>query len=188
MKPRFFGRFIAAALLAGAGIAGAATQPNVTAPQTDADIAQRVRHEIVMYPHYTLWDDVNIRVSNARVELTGAVTEPYKKSDITHMVQRLPGVATVSNDLEVLPLSPMDDRLRLQVARAIYGDPTLSRYGIQAVPPIHIIVDNGHVTLDGVVNNDMEKQIAGLRANSAGLSFGTVTNNLRVENPAPKKG
>ncbi len=188
MKTRFLGRFLAAALLAGAGIAGAATGPNVTAPQTDAQIADHVRHEIVMYPHYTLWDDINIRVSNGQVELTGAVTQPYKKSDITHMVQRVAGVTSVSNDIEVLPLSPMDDRLRFQVARAIYGDPTLSRYGIQAVPPIHIIVDNGHVTLDGVVNSDMEKQIAGIRANSAGLSFGTVTNNLRVENPSPKKG
>ncbi len=92
----------------------------------------------------------------------------------------------MTNRLEVLPLSPMDDRLRLQVARAIYRDPTLSRYAIQAIPPIHIIVDNGHVTLEGVVNNAMEKQVAGLRASAAGLSFGPVVNNLKVENP-PKK-
>jgi hyperosmotically inducible protein len=79
-----------------------------------------------------------------------------------------------------------DDRLRLQVARAIYRDPVLSRYGIQAVPPIHIIVDNGHVTLEGVVNNEMEKNVAGIRASAAGLSFGQVTNNLQVERPNKK--
>ena len=184
MKSRNLGRFLAAALLAGAAVAGASTGP----AQTDADLAKHVRHEIVMYSHYTLWDDVNYRVANGQVELTGAVTDPYKKSDLTKIVQHIPGVTSVSNDLQVLPLSDMDNRLRFQIARAIYGDPTLSRYAIQAVPPIHIIVDNGHVTLDGVVNNELEKQVAGMRANSAGLSFGTVTNNLRVENPPAKKG
>jgi hyperosmotically inducible protein len=97
-------------------------------------------------------------------------------------------VAGVTNQLEVLPLSPFDDRLRLQIARAVYGHTALSRYAYQSLPPIHIIVDNGRVTLEGVVNNDMEKQIAGMQASSAGLSFGPVVNNLRVENPKPKKG
>jgi osmotically-inducible protein OsmY len=76
----------------------------------------------------------------------------------------------------------------LRIARAIYSDPALSRYAIQAIPPIHIIVNNGHVTLDGVVNNDLEKQVAGMRASTAGLSFGPVVNNLRVENSSLKKG
>jgi hyperosmotically inducible periplasmic protein len=105
---------------------------------------------------------------------------------MARLAQRVPGVRSVTNDLEVLPLSNFDDQLRIQVARAIYRDPVLSRYGIQAVPPIHIIVDNGHVTLEGVVNNDMEKNVAGIRANGAGLSFGSVVNNLRVENPSHK--
>ena len=82
----------------------------------------------------------------------------------------------------------MDNRLRMQVARAIYRDPVLSRYGMQSVPPIHIIVDNGHVTLEGVVSTEMEKNVAGIRASGAGLSFGQVTNNLRVENPSVHKG
>jgi hyperosmotically inducible protein len=98
----------------------------------------------------------------------------------------VPGVESVTNELEVLPTSFFDDRLRIQVARAVYRDPSLNRYAIQAVPPIHIIVNNGHVTLEGVVNNEMEKNIAGIRASSAGLSFGQVTNNLRVENPKTK--
>ena len=79
-----------------------------------------------------------------------------------------------------------DDNLRIRVARAIYRDPALSRYSIQAVPPIHIIVKNGHVTLEGVVNSDLEKEVAYMRASSAGLSFGPVQNNLRVENPKSK--
>jgi osmotically-inducible protein OsmY len=186
MKSRVLGKVLAVALLAGAAVASAASGPVV--PRTDADLANQVRHEIVMYSHYTIWDDLNYRVSNGQVELTGAVTDPYKKSDLTKIVQHIPGVTSVSNDLEVLPLSDMDNRLRWQVAHAIFGDPTFTRYAIQAVPPIHIIVENGHVTLDGVVSNNLEKEVAGMRANSAGLSFGTVTNNLRVENPPAKKG
>jgi len=103
-------------------------------------------------------------------------------------VQMVPGLTVVTNNLEVLPLSSMDNQLRRQVARAIYSDPTLSRYALGAVQAIHVIVDNGHVTLEGIVNNDFEKQVAGVRASSAGLSFGAVVNNLRVENPSPKKG
>jgi hyperosmotically inducible protein len=96
-------------------------------------------------------------------------------------------VTSVTNDLQVLPLSFHDDNLRIRIARAIYRDPALSRYAIQAVPPIHIIVNNGHVTLEGVVNNELEKNVASMRAATAGLSFGPVQNNLRVENPAKKK-
>jgi len=139
-----------------------------------------------MYPQYGIWDNINIRVNDGNVALMGQVNQPYKKADLGRLVQRVPGARSVTNEVEVLPLSNFDDRLRLQVARAIYRDPVLSRYGIQAVPPIHIIVDNGHVTLEGVVNNEMEKNVAGIRANGAGLSFGQVTNNLRVENPSRK--
>jgi hyperosmotically inducible periplasmic protein len=176
------------ALLFGAGVV-MADAPQAALPQgPDGAIAKEVRHEIVMYSHYTIFDDIKFRVNQGQVELDGAVTQPYKKSDLGKIVQGIPGVISVTNDLKVLPLSTMDDRLRQQVARAIYRDPSLSTLAFQALPPIHIIVDNGHVTLEGVVLNDMQKQIAGIRANSAGLSFGTVTNNLMVENPTPKKG
>ena len=140
-----------------------------------------------MCPRYSSWDDIAFRVENGRVALSGAVNQPYKKEDIERLVRAIPGVADVESAIRVLPLSPADDRLRLQVARAIYRDPALSRYANQAVPPIHIIVENGHVTLDGVVNNSLEKEVAGLRASSAGLSFGPVVNNLEVEHPSPKK-
>jgi hyperosmotically inducible protein len=186
MKPTILGRFLmAAALLASA--AGASTKGQTAGPMTDADLAKRVRHEILMYSRYTIWDDVNFRVANGSVALMGAVNQPYKKSDLGKIVQGIPGVASVTNELKVLPLSTNDDRLRLQVARAIYSDSALSRYRMMAVPPIHIIVDNGRVTLTGVVNNTLEKQVAGMRASSAGLSFGPVTNNLEVENPPAKK-
>jgi hyperosmotically inducible protein len=168
----------AAALLT--GIAGAKT----TAPPLagDAAIAQKVAHEVRMYPYYSIWDDVNFRVADGAVYLLGEVTRPNKKSDLGHIVARIPGVTTVDNELKVAPLSPFDDQIRLQVARAIFRDPTLSKYGTQPLPPIHIIVDQGHVTLEGVVRTPMEKQIAGIRANT-GLSFGMPTNNLRVEQP-----
>lgn len=187
MKSRILRQLlVAGTLLVGAGGASASTTPG--APQSDEALANRVRHEIVMYPYYGIFDNINYRVVNGSVELTGAVTEPWKKSDLGMDVQKIPGIASVTNELEVLPLSPMDNRLRLQIARAIYRDPSLSRYAVQAVPPIHIIVDNGHVTLEGVVNNDIEKQVAGMRAATTGLSFGPVTNNLRVEIPSTKKG
>jgi hyperosmotically inducible protein len=157
-------------------------------PQSDDAIAKQVRHEILMYPHYTIFDNIAFRVNQGNVELLGAVTEPYKKSDLAKTVERLPGVTGVSNELEVLPLSDMDNRLRLEIARAIYRDPSLSTLGFQALPPIHIIVDNGHVTLEGVVNTELEKQVAGMRASSTALSFGPVINNLRVENPPAHEG
>ena len=177
---------LAAALIASTGIAGAANKDKDAGPFTDDQVANKVTHEIRMYPYYSIWDNINVKVNEGNVELAGQVSQPYKKDDLMRLTQKVPGVASVTNDLQVLPLSNFDNQLRMQVARAIYRDPVLSRYGIQAVPPIHIIVNNGHVTLEGVVNNQMEKEVAGVRANGAGLSFGQVTNNLRVENPAKK--
>ena len=186
MRTRILGRFLmAGALLAVA--AGAATKDKIVGPQTDAAIARNVRHEILMYPRYTLWDDISFRVDNGSVEILGAVSQPYKKQDIQRLVQRVPGVASVTNELKVLPVSFHDDQLRLQVARAIYRDPALSRYALGAVPSIHIIVENGHVTLTGAVNSNLEKQVAGMRASTAGLSFGPVDNRLAVDNPPAKK-
>ena len=178
---------MAAALVLGAGMAIAGSAPSAL-PQSDDAIAKEVRHEIVMYPHYTIFDNIAFRVNQGQVELLGAVTEPYKKSDLGKTIERLPGVTGVRNELEVLPLSNMDNRLRQQIARAIYRDPSLSTLGFQALPPIHIIVDNGHITLEGVVNTQLQKQVAGVRAASTGLSFGPVVNNLRVENPPAHQG
>ena len=192
MKPRILGELVmAATLLLGAGVAGAATRPNAPATQSDnavanSAVANKVRHEILVYPHYRIWDNIEFQVTDGNVVLTGAVTQPYKKTDLGRIVQHVPGVTSVTNQLEVLPLSPMDSQLRVQVARAIYSDPTLSMYANRALPPIHVIVDNGRVSLEGVVRTEMEKGVAGVRAASAGLSFGPITNNLRVEQPAKR--
>lgn len=169
--------------LAVASVAGAATATAPSAPMTDAGIAAKAAKEIRMYTRYTIWDNINLSADNGHVVLSGQVSQPFKKKDLERLIQRVPGVASVTNRIEVLPTSFHDDGLRIRVARAIYRDPVLSRYAIQAVPPIHIIVNNGKVTLEGVVNSEMEKNVAGIRAGGAGLSFGPVQNNLRVENP-----
>jgi hyperosmotically inducible protein len=176
MKARFL---MAAALLACAAAAGAATK-------SDADIGKSITHQVLTYPYYSIWDDVGFRVTAGQVELTGAVTQPVKKHDIEQIVRKTAGVTSVTDEIKVLPLSNFDDRLRRVVASAIYRDPMFAQYAIQALPPIHIIVENGHVTLDEVVRTDFEKSLAGVRASSAGLSFGPIVNNLHVEQPAKK--
>jgi hyperosmotically inducible protein len=186
MKRGILGRFVVAAVLV-VSVLAASDKGKSSAPLTGADLEKSVRHEILMYPNYTLWDDIGFRVEDGNVSLLGAVSQPYKKSDIERIVQHVPGVASVTNEIKVLPLSMQDDRLRWQIARAIFGDPALSRYAMGAIPAIHIIVDNGKVTLTGAVGNALEKQLAGMRASGAGLSFGPVVNNLTVDNPPAKK-
>jgi len=177
---------MAAALLVGAGMAAAAGKQAAAKPETDAALANSVRHEIVMYGKYSIWDDVGIEVSNGTVHLTGVVTQPYKKADMDRLARNVAGAAQVQDDIRVLPLSPNDDRLRLRIARAIYGDPTMTRYAVEPLKPIHILVENGHVTLTGMVASEFDKQIAGTRASTAGMSFGPIVNRLVVENPATK--
>lgn len=185
MRQPWIGRFMLAAMLAGGTMMASDVKPN--GPLNGDEITAKIIHQIRMYPYYSIWDNINVQVREGQVELLGQVSQPFKKADLGRLLQHVPGVTGVNNELQVLPLSPFDDRLRVQVARAVYGDPTLSRYAMGALPSIHVIVDNGHVTLEGVVNNDMEKQVAGMRASAAGLSLGQVTNNLRVENPRPHK-
>ncbi len=144
-------------------------------------IANEVRHELVMLPYYGVFDNLGYRVDGNTVTLVGEVTRPTLKSDAENVVKRIEGVESVNNQIKVLPLSPNDDRIRLAEYRAIYSHPTLQRYAMQAVPPIHIIVDNGNVILEGIVANEGDKNIAGVQANSVPGVFG-VTNNLRVEN------
>jgi hyperosmotically inducible protein len=188
MRSKFLGKLLmAGALAACVSLANAADKTNPALPKTDADITKAVVHEIRMYPYYTLWDTIDFRVTNGQVELMGAVTQPVKKSDIEHAVAKLPGVTSVTDDIKVLPLSPSDDVLRRQVAAALFRDPVFRTYATEPVPAIHIIVQNGHVMLIGVVANDFEKNLAGIRASGAGLSFGPVVNNLQVEHPSSKK-
>ena|SRR5437899_1309727 len=144
-------------------------------------LEREVRHELVMLPYYSVFDNLAYRVDDGTVTLVGQVTRPTLKDDAERVVKNIEGVERVKNEIEVLPLSPEDDRIRAAAFRAIYGDPALNRYVHQAVPPIHIIVKNGHLTLEGVVANEADKNIAGIRANTIPGVF-SVTNNLRVEN------
>ena len=142
-------------------------------------LSKEVRHQLVMLPWYSVFDNLAYQVEGDKVILQGQVTRPVLKSDAEAAVKGIEGVATVVNNIEVLPLSPMDDQLRRAVFRAIYGDAGLSRYAVQAVPSIHIIVKNGNVTLEGVVDNETDKNIANLRANGVPNVF-SVKNNLVV--------
>jgi hyperosmotically inducible protein len=139
---------------------------------------KEVRHQLVMLPWYSVFDNLAYQVEGDKVILYGQVTRPTLKSDAEAAVKSIEGVASVVN-IEVLPVSPMDDQLRRAVYRAIYGEPALSRYSIQAVPSIHIIVKNGNVTLEGAVDNETDKNLAGLRANGVPNVF-SVKNNLVV--------
>jgi len=145
-------------------------------------IVKEVHHELVMLPFYGVFDNFEFKVSpDGTVTLLGEVSRPTLKSDAEKAVKGIEGVERVDNQIKVLPVSPNDDRLRRATYRKIYGHSVLSQYQLRAVPPIHIIVNNGHVTLEGVVARSMEKQVAGMQANSVSGVF-SVENNLRVEN------
>jgi hyperosmotically inducible protein len=146
---------------------------------TEGQILEKARHEIVTYSAYGIFDNMELQALGDKLTVSGQVTLPFKKTDIGNILTRVKGVATVQNNLEVLPNSMFDDRLRFAVARAIYGDPFFVHYADQALPPIHIIVKNGKVTLEGAVASPLDRSKAYLAASGAGLSF-SVVNNLRV--------
>jgi hyperosmotically inducible protein len=143
-------------------------------------ISREVRHEILMLPYYGVFDDIGYRIDGDTLTLVGQVVRPTLKSDAENAVKHIEGVEKVDNQIEVLPTSPMDDRLRLELFRAIYGYPGLEKYSLGVQKPIRIIVKNGRVTLEGVVDSDGDKNLAGIRANGVPGIFG-VTNNLQVE-------
>jgi|SRR5688572_3072562 hyperosmotically inducible protein len=149
-------------------------------PRGRERIIREVRHELVMLPYYNVFDNLAFQVENGKVILTGSVTRPTLKSAAENVVKDIEGVESVENRIEVLPVSPNDDRIRRDVFRAIYGQAGLDRYGFQAVPSIHIIVKNGEVTLEGVVNSEADKNLAGMQANGVSGVF-AVKNNLRID-------
>lgn len=145
-----------------------------------AALEQHVRHALVMLPYYNIFDNLEFQVDGDHVTLSGQVTWPVLKSDAANAVKRIEGVQSVTNNIEVLPLSRFDDRIRMATYRAVFGADGLYRYAMGANPSIHIIVDNGHVTLVGVVGNQMDKTLAGIRANTVPGVF-SVTNDLMVQ-------
>ena len=143
------------------------------------NLVKEVRHQLLLLPYYSVFDNLLFKVDGDKVTLLGQVVRPSLKSDAESAVKSIEAVASVDNQIEVLPVSVMDDQLRRAVFRAIYGDTALSRYGMSALPSIHIIVKNGNVTLEGVVDSEGDKNLANLRANAVPNVF-SVTNNLTV--------
>jgi hyperosmotically inducible protein len=143
------------------------------------DLPDAVRHQLVMLPYYSVFDDLQFSVDNGVVTLAGDVTRPVLKSDAANVVKNIAGVTSVVNNIKVLPLSPFDNRIRVATYRSVFGYAGLYRYAMGANPSIHIIVDNGHVTLKGVVSNQGDKNIAYIRANGVPGVF-SVTNDLVV--------
>jgi hyperosmotically inducible periplasmic protein len=186
---------IAIALCVSAVAFGQAGQSGATAANTTSTsqarplsdqalqrITQEVRHQLVMLPFYSVFDNLEYQVApDGTVTLLGQVQDPTLKPDAERAVKKIEGVERVVNNIEVLPTSPNDDRIRRAVYRAIYGNDVLAPYSLRAVPPIHIIVKNGNVTLTGVVARQMDKQIAEMQTKSVPGVF-SVQDNLQVEN------
>jgi hyperosmotically inducible periplasmic protein len=163
-----------------ASIASLAAQtPSEATARAQERIVREVRHEVLMLPYYNVFDYIAFKVSGYNVTLMGQVTRPTLKSDAGNVVKRIEGVEKVDNQIEVLPPSPMDDQLRRRLFRAIYGYPPLEKYALGTIQPIRIIVKSGRVTLEGVVDNQTDKNLVNIRANGVPGIF-SVTNNLRV--------
>ncbi len=144
-------------------------------------LARQVRHELMMLSNYTVFDNLEFSITNVdTVVLSGQVTRPTLKSSAESAVHQLEGVGKIVNKIELLPLSPSDDRIRVAAYRAIFSKPGLDRYTLLAVPSIHIIVNNGNITLEGVVANEADKDLAGIAAREVPGTF-AVKNNLMIE-------
>ncbi len=152
---------------------------NIASAASTERISKEVRHELVMLPYFTVFDNLAYKVDGTNVTLMGQVTRPTLKSDAENAVKRIEGVEHVDNQIEVLPPSPMDDGLRRQLYRAIYGFPSLQKYALGVQQPIRIIVKNGKVTLEGIVDNESDKNVANIQASGVPGTF-SISNNLQI--------
>jgi hyperosmotically inducible periplasmic protein len=175
MKPSSYRKLVAAAmvLVVAPLLVHGAVSPD--------QLEKKVRHELLMLPYYGVFDNLAFRVDGSKVVLLGQVSRPTLRSTAERVVKQIEGVSSVDNRIEVLPVSFHDDRIRRGVLRAVYGNSALFRYNLGAIAPIRIIVKNGDVTLEGVVANEMDRNIAYLAANGVSGVF-SVKNNLRVNN------
>jgi hyperosmotically inducible protein len=173
------GMFLTSAECQGAG--GQQTTPPNRATATQNAIMREVRHELVMIPWYSVFDNLSYSVNGDHVTLMGQVTRPIIKSDAEAAVKSVEGVTSIDNQIEVLPPSPLDDDIRRAEFHSIYSQPSLQRYAEGAIQQIHIIVKNGHVTLEGAVASEADKDVANIQANTVPNVF-SVKNNL-VVNP-----
>lgn len=157
----------------------ATAQDTQLSPKSQDRIIKEVRHELLMLPYFGVFDYIAFKVDGSTVTLFGQVVRPDLKSSAENVVKHIEGVERVDNQIEILPPSPMDDRLRIRVFRAIYQYPALQKYELGVQKPIRIIVKNGHISLEGVVDSESDKNLAGMRANGVSGAF-SVTNNLQV--------
>ncbi len=165
------------ALLGATGLASAAADQQ--RPRKDLQVFNDVSREVQRYAYFTIFDDVSASVHDGVVTLAGKVTMPFKSSEIQKRVAKVDGVTQVVNKIQVLPVSFFDDGLRYQIARAIYGNPSFWNYAAMVNPPIHIVVENGHVTLTGVVNSNVERMLA--RSIATQFDALSVTNDLKTD-------
>jgi hyperosmotically inducible periplasmic protein len=183
MKSRMLALFTAFTVV----MLGSLTTVSIAAADSDVAVPDRTNYSIFKdvadsvnrYTRFTVFDDVAANVDNGVVTLTGHVTMPYKRDDLEKRVAKVNGVASVQNKISVLPVSIFDDELRFRIARAIYGNSAFWHYAAMANPPIHIIVQNGKVTLTGVVNSNVERALA--RSLATGFGEFSVTNNLKTD-------
>jgi hyperosmotically inducible periplasmic protein len=166
--------------LSTAATAQSSAQNQLTSKAPDR-VVREVRHELLMLPYFGVFDYIAFKVEGGNVTLLGEVVRPSLKSDAENAVKRIEGVERVENQIDVLPPAPLDDRARIKLFRAIYGFPALEKYALGVQKPIRIIVKNSRVTLEGVVDNEADKNVAGIRANGVPGLF-AVTNNLQVAN------
>ena len=169
-----FARFIATVT-----VVLALSAPAWAADRTDLQVARDVSKQVLTYPQFSIFDTVHMQINEGVVTLTGKVTMPYKKNDLAKRLAKVDGVRQVINQITVLPVSQFDDELRFRIARAIYGNSNFWNYGSMVNPPIHVIVENGHVTLDGVVNSNIDRMLARSIASSFGAF--SVTNDLKTD-------
>jgi hyperosmotically inducible protein len=167
-------------LLSTLPVLAAPRQANAVSDKAVQRITKEVRHELLMLPNLDVFDYLAYKVDGYNVTLLGQVTRPTIKSDSERAVKSIEGVENVNNQIEVLPPSPGDDQLRLKLYRAIYGFPSLQKYALGVQKPIRIIVRSGRVTLEGVVDNEADKNTAGIRASGVSGSIGQIQNNLQV--------
>lgn len=180
MKAKFFVGLIVLVGMAFSAAAKSTIAPQGPSPEAEKRIQREVRHQLLMLPFLDVFDNLTYKVDGYNVTLGGQVTRPSLKSSAETVVKKVEGVEKIDNQIEVLPLSPMDDRLRIRLFRSIYGYAPLQRYALPVIKPIRIIVKNGHVTLEGVVDSEADKNLVTLRAKSVSGTF-SVTNNLAVE-------
>jgi hyperosmotically inducible protein len=175
-----FARFVAAVT-----VVLALSAPAWAADRKDLQVVRDVQKQVLTYPQFSVFDTVHMQIDEGVVTLLGKVTMPYKRNDLEKRVAKIDGVHQVINKITVLPVSSFDDELRFRIARAIYGNSNFWNYGSMANPPIHIIVENGHVTLDGVVNSNTDRMLARSIASSFGAF--SVTNDLKTDAEAEQE-